>query len=421
MKGAGKLIMGKLTPKEVWLVGVRTMDSLAVKSLWTGAYFDWLKKHPGDLAGAKEAAEKGIRRTQPYMEIKDLAEYYRSGEFMKTMTIFTNQLNNYWNYYRHDIFGKYMVKKISTAEMLRRIWWAFVIPALIVGAIRRSRPPQNAKEVLQDFAGLGIGTIPVVGSWIVSGIKGFPQTGLLTTEFFSDIQKITDHLAKEKFDKLWEDIPIAVGYLKGFPVTQPKRTLEALLDIVSGESDDWLGLIWGEWTRKAAETPVDKAKGVAKELIEHEGSLGQLDVETGTAFDTGKLSSLYRNQFKRGKEWLIEPDLITPENGFSPLAEFWVQTDWMINDYFYELSPEDQVAELKGNPWLHAYLYFWEYREANMPEDIQSMVETLVEKYNIPRNTVRGLQEIKPEPTPIETPKEPESRLERMLQEAGLK
>ena len=427
-RGAGKLIAGKLSPREVFMVGVRMMDRLAVNSLWTGGYLDWLKKHPRDLAGAKEYTERGIRKLQPYFEIKDLAELWRSNEFMKTLTIFTNQLNQYQNYYRHDIFGKFMAGKIGIREVIRRIWWAFVIPALIVGAVRRSRPAQNAKEVLLDFAGLGVGTIPIAGAWIVSGIKGFTSSGLITTEVLIELQKITGHLAKEQYDKLWKDIPVAAGYLKGFPINQPKRTLEALVRIVSGESDDWLELIWGQWAREKAMTPGDEAKQTAKELTTQESGLGQFDVETGTAFNTGKLSSSYHKQFRRGDEWLIDPKLITEENGFSPLARFWVETDWKIR-YFDDLSPEDQKAELHADPWLHAYLYFWGKRWADMPEDIQPLVETLVKEYDVPRNTVRGLQEIpvKPEvpsPQPLqpqaETPEKPPQRWERILQEAGL-
>lgn len=179
-----------------------------------------------------------------------------------------------------------------------------------------------------------------------------------------------------------------------------------------------------------------KVKPIAKELTEREGELGQFITETGKAFDTGELSSLYRKEFKDGKYWKIEPDLITEENGFSPLARFWVETDWQIS-YFYKFSEYDKKRMLHANPWLHAYLYFWEHRWANMPEDIQPLVEALATKYDIPRLTVRALQELPdPEaPSPAKEelsfeeklrqasglPEEPLQRWEKALKEAGLR
>jgi len=252
MKGVRGVVGGKLSPREAFMFLTTTMDKLAVSALWRGAFDESLRKNPDDIKGAVEAASKVIRKTQPYFDVKDLPEYWRSGEFVKALTVFTNQLNQYWNYYRFDIFGKRAAGKINNLDVLKRIFWAFVVPALMIGAISRSKIQDDFKEAGEDFATMFLGTVPIVGSWITSGIKGFNDSGIISTEVFNMLQTLSYNTSQGEWDKVLKTMPEIAGYAAGLPVAQPKRTTQAIIDLASSKTDDWLELVWGKYTRQRA-------------------------------------------------------------------------------------------------------------------------------------------------------------------------
>jgi hypothetical protein len=248
MRKPGSVFSGKLTPREVFMILSTTMDKITVSSIWIGAFEKSLNSNINDLSEAAYYADSVIRKTQPFFDIKDLPEYYRSGEFMKTITRFTNQLNNNWNYYVYDIYGKAKAGRISKLEALRRILLAFIVPSLIIGAITRARLPKDWKEAAFDLASQGLSSLPIIGTFITSGMNGFTGGGLITTEIFSEISEITNKITNGKFDTLWKNILPFAGYATGIPVSQPKRIIETIIDIAQGKFDDWRELIWSKYS-----------------------------------------------------------------------------------------------------------------------------------------------------------------------------
>lgn len=252
MRGLKAIVAGKMSPRQVFMIMTTSMDRLAVNSIWRGGFDDALRKG----MATKEAAEyatRAIRRTQPFFGIKDVPEYWRSGELAKALTIFTNQLNQYWNYYRFHIIGKKLAGKISNYEVAKRIIETFVIPALTIGAITRSRPAQDVREFATDLTSMGLATVPIFGSWVVSGIRGFTSSGLITTEVLDEIRRLAYQVNQEAWDGVAKTLPIVAGYAAGIPVAQPRRFLQGIWDMASGKTDDWMELIWGAYTRGAVE------------------------------------------------------------------------------------------------------------------------------------------------------------------------
>ena len=77
-RGSGqRLISGKLTRRETFMFLTLGMDKIAVNSLWRGA-FDSGLKNGMEAEEAARFATRTIRRTQPYFDVKDLAEFWRS-------------------------------------------------------------------------------------------------------------------------------------------------------------------------------------------------------------------------------------------------------------------------------------------------------------------------------------------------------
>jgi len=255
MRSLEKGLMDNKSWREMFMILTTSMDKFVVSSIWRGAYDNFLVKGRGDVREAAEYATKIIRTTQPFFSVKDVPEFWRSGEFMKALTMFTNQLNQYWNYFLFDIVGKSAAGKISKIEAIRKYVEGLVIPALMIGWIAKSKPQENVRELAEDFIGAQMASVPVVGSWIASGIRGYQGQGIITTELLGRMHEFAYNANKENWEKAILVLPELAGYGLGIPVSQPKRFFESLIDIAEGKSDDWLSLIWGKYVRDEEPSP----------------------------------------------------------------------------------------------------------------------------------------------------------------------
>lgn len=255
-KNIERRITQKLSTQEVFMVLTTTMDKYAVSSIWVAGYLQYLKKNPN--ANAKEAAqyaESIIRKTQPFFAVKDLAEYYRSGEFMKVLTVFTNQLNQYWNMANFEIMGKFRAKPGPKAfvEMVDKTIWGLVLPAYLIGLIIRAKLPEDKEEVVDDLKDdvgrTALSMIPLMGHWLSAGYEGWRDgQGLISTEVFEQFQRAVYNMREQEWKEVGLQVPELLGYVKGIPVAQPKRTVTGILELLQGETEDWRRLIWSQWT-----------------------------------------------------------------------------------------------------------------------------------------------------------------------------
>jgi len=266
MKSLEKRLVEKLSTREVLMFLTMTADKITVSSIWKGAFDNYLKKYPGQMEKAGEYATRAIRRTQPFFSAKDLPEYWRSGEFMKALTMFTNQLNQNWNYYRHDMWGKYTRDIIPFWQLVRKTIEAFILPALIIGWASRSKPAKNIKEFVKDLTAQCLAIIPILGSWMASGYKGFKGGSVITTAMLQSLSDVSYRIGKEQWDKSLLTFPELAGYVLGLPVIQSKRIIETIIDMAKGKTDDWLRFIWGRYTREKVEKE-EKKKPIKIEPI----------------------------------------------------------------------------------------------------------------------------------------------------------
>lgn len=253
MKSIEKRVMGQLSPREVFMFLTTTMDKFVVKGIWRGAFDNAMRRGFSEKLSAQYAT-KAIRRTQPFFGMKDVPEFWRSGEFMKALTMFTNQLNQYWNYYRFDVFGRMGAGKMSPLEATRRVFEGFVIPSLMIGWVTRSRVPDNAKDIMTDMGSMALSSLPVFGHFLTSGLRGFQDSqGLITTEILDKLQQFAYSVNAESWGKMPELLAQMGGYATGIPTAQPTRTIKGLIELAEGKTDDLLRLIWGSYTRQMGE------------------------------------------------------------------------------------------------------------------------------------------------------------------------
>ena len=250
----GEGIFSHRNMRKLFMILTTTMDRTVVKAMYRGAYDDALKK-VGSEKLAAEYAEKTIRETQPFFSIKDIPELWRaqgrSGELFKIFTMFQNQLNQYWNFYRHTVFGGWKAGEIGTPEAIKMFLEGFIVPGLMIGAVTRSDIARTPKEVLTDVATMGFSSVPVVGQFISSGLRGYQDNqGFITTEIFDKAQEFAYSMNEAEWEKALLLLPELAGYATGVPVTQPSRTIKNILEKGSGIFDDWLQLIWSSYTRE---------------------------------------------------------------------------------------------------------------------------------------------------------------------------
>jgi len=240
---------------------LRKADRTTVFSLWRGAYDDAIQRGLGEIEAARYATD-AIVKGQPFFSVQEIPELMRSGELAKALTMFTNQLNQNFNAI-YEIIGKVGGKQLSKPEAIKRLIEIIVVSTLIIGAISRSRPAKNAKELLTDIAGNNLASLPLFGRFIASGIQGmFGGLGadIITTQVLNSLQQLGFQINREQWDKVAQEVPELMGYLVGLPVAQPKRTFQALVNLAQGKSDDWAELIWGEYRRQQAREGEEKPK-----------------------------------------------------------------------------------------------------------------------------------------------------------------
>jgi len=301
-RGAAKVYW---TVKDTAMAIIRATDKLAVRGLWIGAFDDAVQKGMTQPQAAAYAS-KIIRQTQPYFSAKDLAHYWRGGEMAKMLTIFTNQLNQNFNYIAYDIIGPYRAGVIGKTKVLERVMMGIVAQGLMIGAISRSRPAKDLAEIRDDLSWQGLAMMPLGGSLASSAIKGFTGSNVVSLEALAAMQDTIYAANKLEWDKLGKASLKAGAYGAGIPYSQPKRTGEGILDLATGKTDDWMRLIWSEWAREQALdepafqfTPLEPRIGGAEGLGEFgklaetiRGQVPVAPVEREQRTGTGEFSKL---------------------------------------------------------------------------------------------------------------------------------
>ncbi len=401
MKNIASRVNQVMSAREVFTLMSTTMDKVAVSGIWRGAFDNALRKGMS-AAEAGMYATKAIRKTQAFFSVKDLPEYYRSGEFAKALTIFTNELNNLWQLTRYEMVGKTLAGKQSVPTMLGKMFLGIVMPSLLIGAVSRSRPAQNAKELAEDVGNQAIAMIPIVGKLIGLGYQNYYGNNLVSTELLTKINEVGFKLNKGAWQSALKDMPELAGYAAGIPVVQPMRTVKGIVDLATKKSDDWQRLIWSEYAVNRAKTPGQK---ITKTVSEAMPKLGQPDVETlkkkveqattpemkayiqekGDIYSTSDIGS---DIHQLTKDMVL--DEMSPDK-FPSIVYGYKRAELSFKRY--EGIPPDRREDFRReNPTIDAQLFFWGKVTTTQTREARSIVEDMVRQYGIPENAVPGMR-----------------------------
>jgi len=408
-QSARKKLLGKITPREVYMFMTLGMDKLAVNSLWQGAFDKYQKDYPdATIEQAADYATRVIRKTQPFFAIKDVPEFWRSGEAMKALTIFTNQLNQYWNYYIYDIFGKIKYgkggelppdgiapgappgespnqppfdKPDSLVDMLRKIFWMIVVPAYTIGAIARSRVSQNKEELAQDLGSQFLAPAPILGNWLAPVIRdSYQDSGTIHTKMFYTMYSLLNQMATEDPD--WAKTALTGtelgAYMLGVPFVQPRRTLTGLYDLLEGETDDWLRLIWSEHAREQQAGIPESAKIIAGKLSKKEIELGE-SIE-GRWYTLGRYGADVLSEYR---DYGLPYERLIMGGSLTELQKFRLACELQWKEYVRLQTSKERLAYRAENPVVDATLFFWENVSTLRSREAIPVVMTLFKEYEV--------------------------------------
>ncbi len=250
-KRMGKVGRMQAKVQNVSMLAATTLDRYTTLATWQGALYRSQKIGMAEK-DAIRYADDILRRTQAMFSVTDMPSAYRRGsELTKGLLVFTNQINQNWNYWKYDIVNMWGEGKINAPEALGKYIEAFAIAALLEGWITRSTIPDSPKDVGMDLLKYNVGTIPIIGGIATEAIEyGQMSPSSITA---SPIESASKVWSGKTFGKKAEGTVEMVAQLAGLPLAQPKRTIKASVDMIQGKTDDWLSLIWGTWRREKEE------------------------------------------------------------------------------------------------------------------------------------------------------------------------
>jgi hypothetical protein len=369
-----------------------------------GAYIDALTNKNMTHAQAVDYAEDVIERTQPVFSVKDVAEAYRSSEFWKMITMYTNQLNQNFNYAIHDVFGAARAGAIKKSEAVERLVLGLIVPAMLIGAIGRSRPADDLEELFGDISNQAVMALPMMGREMAAALKGiYGMSPPATLSLLEEGRNIVYYATVSKdWEKVLEATTQAGAYALGVPGISMKRTIlntwKQLADNAEYKSFDMWQLIVGEYVREEAmqdRKSWEEASYMINEAYnllgkrDVEGKISRVDddgnrVETNEFVDIGKFKEVVDRYTDK-----VDPNMMTVEMGFPAIVEEYMKAKPMFERYDSITSEGDfRRSERIHNPMLDVYLMIFRgYGELLTQEAQEKMVET-VELLGIPLNAV---------------------------------
>lgn len=223
----------------------------------------------GSEAAAIEFADKWVARTQTVGDVEHLPDFFRGSTMSRLFSTFMNDVNNNLNFWKHDIIGARKAGKISNSMVAYRVFTSWVLPAFMMGVLRRARLPRTWEEVVFDQAAYGLGTYFFVGDIILNSITGFSgaRTGIEELALI-EAGKALRSAAKEGdiAKAAWHGTKAAGAFTGKIPA-QLFRTSEGIYDLATGRTDDLRRLIWSEWSLEKTALGEDGDEGAGGRAV----------------------------------------------------------------------------------------------------------------------------------------------------------
>lgn len=168
-----------------------------------------------DGLSPSEAAHKAAKVTlmnQESSHAKDLARAYTSNEYLNWVTMFTNQLNQVYNIATYDIPSAWRNAHYQDAA---RSAFALATMASLIWMIDNRKFPEEPEDLAAAVSDQAISSIPIVGTYAASGMKGWSPSAPAPLQAASGVGKAAKAVKEGDYEKavkaLWEPASIMTG------------------------------------------------------------------------------------------------------------------------------------------------------------------------------------------------------------------
>jgi hypothetical protein len=228
---------------------ILNMDRWAVMSVFDAVYER--NKHKLGHEAAVELAHKTILETQPQGRRIDLPAAYRTqDQGVRMMLMFTNQLNQIYNMLTFDAPSEW--KNKQKKEAIVGIGSIMLSSMMIYAASHGGKWPDDDEEQwkawLEAIAGSAISSIPLIGNFIMTDIRGFAPSLLPADAIIDSFKYSKQKFANEEYLEGSFDIMMYIAILLGarIPANAVRRTMRGIADLNEGDTDDIRRLIWSK-------------------------------------------------------------------------------------------------------------------------------------------------------------------------------
>lgn len=231
------------------------MDKATSTAVWSSAYEQALVDLEGNEKAAIKYADDMVTTTQPMGNVEDLPGYFRGGTLQKMVTTFMNQPNQNWNFLRHDIYGALKAGKIDKVTATQRFLMGQVMPALLLGMITRGRLPESPEEMALDVASYLTNPLVFFGRWGYNAVTGDwdpidSSVSMVPLKTFEEAGRAISAAKRGDVRKAVERGVGAAGAATGKIPQQLITTTGGIIDLATGETDDYKRLIYSEYMIK---------------------------------------------------------------------------------------------------------------------------------------------------------------------------
>lgn len=255
--------MHSLQESYFWFINL--FDAGVVLPIWVTAYEKALKENDWSEEKAIAYADSIVRTTQDIGTAKDLAGVQRGTDSWKIFTMFYNAMNTQMNMLMEDIWLK-QAGYATKGHLLGMAMYVIVLPAIMGALLSGNGPEPNeeddeqglfaqllnhpvgtagwaAKEaakypfgfvpILRDAASAAFGEYGFRGSAALAPLEQFGKT---FKTFDKQFEKWLDE-GEPDYRRMPMSTLLLSGYVFGFPASQAKITLDAILDWMEGEKE----------------------------------------------------------------------------------------------------------------------------------------------------------------------------------------
>lgn len=226
------------------------MDGIAsYTTFWAAFKKSIVEDRVTDITKAVEAGERAVRRSQSWAVPGDIALSQKGGLLEVLFSQFQNQVNVIYNQ-NIEAFREFGISKEGAGKLLLRMLWINVIPAILMGMVKRGRLPEKPEDFYDDMLDYSLGQIPILGpslSTATQGIQGGGGAPALST--IAETAGGVIGLAQGKPTGALR-LGRGAATLAGIPYTQPLRTSKGVFKMVTGTVTDPRVLIWDETALK---------------------------------------------------------------------------------------------------------------------------------------------------------------------------